>query len=894
MGCPDDDELAMLLAAEAADEHALHEHIDGCPGCAAVLRELAALYHDDDDDDDELAAGSIIDERYRLEHALGRGGMGVVYLAHDERLRRPVALKLVRPAIAHDEPEHGEHLQARLHREAQAMARINDPAVVPVLDVGRYRGLVYVVMERVHGVTLRAWLHGRDRDRDRDAIVEALTTSARGLWAAHQAGVIHRDFKPDNVMVDEDGRARVTDFGMASLPDLVDQLPTGAGRTAEPASSSDVLTTRTGAVMGTPAYMAPEQLDGLAVTTMSDQYAWCVVVVEALCGQRPFGAQSLLGLREAQRGAPHPSLRELPPRLREIVARGLSEDPSARWPDLGAVLRRLEPPPRRWKRRLGWSAAAVAAMGLAAGSMLPSPATSATAVPTRCEAGATAVASAWSRALAERTESGREPARSLEPQLSGYVDVMVTAYRDQCATTPDTTAGPELDCLDLRAARLELILERWAQGTDDELREVVADLRDPRSCGSEDARPLPSEPLRADEARRLRLALEACRTHLELGDADLARQGLRDLRPEIEALGFGPVRAEHDLQLGRLLDGHGDYEGALATLEAAYWEAERAGDHRTAGRSATALSRVLGDTQERYDEADTWARHAEASLRRVEDPIAWFHYHQARATVAMRRQDPGPAREHAEQALALAQRLWPPEHHDVIAARSNLAVVDNLQGDFAAAEAELRRAIEAHEGLYGPDHPNLAVMLQALAESVSRQGRPQEAEPMLRRAIALSQGAYGPDHPSVFDAENGLAIVAAMQGDLAEAERRFRHNLEHVERRFGATDERATRLRVNLGNLQLEQGKLDAAAADLHHALRSLEDDLGPDGVGLAAPLVLLGQVEHGRGNDAAALEHLDRAIALVSGRDDVKPQLLAQARAARAEVTGDGPALSP
>jgi eukaryotic-like serine/threonine-protein kinase len=212
--------------------------------------------------------------RYQLCEELGAGAMGVVYRARDPRLDRAIAIKLVRHGGATPAGS------ARLLREAQAMARLCHPNVVPIFDVGPAGGAVFLAMPLLEGGTLRSWLS--DRPRSVDAILDRFVAAGRGLAAAHGAGLVHRDFKPDNVLLDADGEVHVGDFGLA-------RLAGDEPGSVEPADelSVDELT-RTGAVVGTPPYMAPEQLRGLPIDARADQFSFCVALWEAIFGERPF------------------------------------------------------------------------------------------------------------------------------------------------------------------------------------------------------------------------------------------------------------------------------------------------------------------------------------------------------------------------------------------------------------------------------------------------------------------------------------------------------------------------------------------------------------------------------------------------------------------------------
>jgi hypothetical protein len=299
--------------------------------------------------------------RFEVVGELGAGGMGVVYTAHDADLQRKVAVKLLRPEVLVG-PLHAAEARARLLREAQAMARLAHPNVIAVHEVGTAGERVFVVMELVEGGTLAGWLKAAPRSPR--AIVDVFIQAGRGLAAAHRAGLVHRDFKPDNVLVDRDGRARVTDFGLVGTVDEPVDLDT----TVKAGMALNVALTQTGAVLGTPSYMSPEQFQGRPADARSDQFAFCVALYEALYGRRPFGGR---GYRELHRNVIEGKVEAAPPgarvpaALRRVLLRGLDVDPGARWPDMDGLLAALEratPGARR-----AWALAGVAAALVAGG-----------------------------------------------------------------------------------------------------------------------------------------------------------------------------------------------------------------------------------------------------------------------------------------------------------------------------------------------------------------------------------------------------------------------------------------------------------------------------------------------------------------------------------------------
>ncbi|MBK9032681.1 MAG: serine/threonine protein kinase [Myxococcales bacterium] len=287
-------------------------------------------------------AGTTID-RYLLETLIGEGAMGQVWRARDPQLDRAVAIKVVHPAIA-AAPDGGP----RLLREARAMAKLSHPNVVTVHDAGDDAGRLFVAMDLVEGVTLGEWLRGRADPHDWRATLARFRDAGRGLAAAHAGGILHRDFKPDNVLIDRAGRVCVADFGLAAFGRRLE--PTRRTSRAHDQVVSDL--TAAGTVLGTPAFMSPEQLRGEVIDARADQFSFCASLYEALYGEHPFlgrEAMTIAALVDAiDRGAvrPAPADDRVPRWLRAAVVRGLAAAPAARWPDLPALLAALVPPRR--------------------------------------------------------------------------------------------------------------------------------------------------------------------------------------------------------------------------------------------------------------------------------------------------------------------------------------------------------------------------------------------------------------------------------------------------------------------------------------------------------------------------------------------------------------------
>jgi len=375
--------------------------------------------------------------RYRLESVLGQGGMGVVHAAFDPELERKIALKVLHNAGSDD-------ARARLLREARALAKLSHPHVITVFDVGSADGEDFVAMELVDGETLGEWL--RSARPTWRQILAAFIAAGRGLAAAHAGGLVHRDFKPSNVLRSRSGRILVTDFGLAREAGVGD-APARAG------SSGTVTRTQTGAILGTPAYMAPEQWTGEAVTAATDQFAFCVALWEALAGERPYRGDSLDELRTGVLAGPAKlEGDELSRPLRAILRRGLAVDPAKRWPSMDALLDALEHAAHRRRRWLIAGGVVLGAAAIAALVMFTRRDAKQTIID--CSPAALQPDRVWSL---ERIAalSARDPvaAKLVADDIAAWKAVRPRA----CKAVPGERS-PKLACLDAALARLDAVL----------------------------------------------------------------------------------------------------------------------------------------------------------------------------------------------------------------------------------------------------------------------------------------------------------------------------------------------------------------------------------------------------------------------------------------------------
>jgi len=602
MSCPPPELLAGVLAgtASASVRGDVLDHAASCEECMAALAVLAPAAPGEPKGLQRL-------DRYELGRELGRGGMGVVYTARDTELRREVAIKILHPHAS----------AARLRREAHALAKLSHPNVVRIYDVGEHDGQVFLAMELVDGDTLRSWLR---TPRTTAEIVDVMLHAARGLTAAHQAGLVHRDFKPDNVFVRRDGQVLVGDFGLArsiGTAPSEDNAPIPA--TAIDTTEVDETLTRTGAFVGTPAYTAPEQYTGSEVTSAADQFAFCVTTWEALYGERPFAGDTILQIREAIRAERirEPSDRGVPARIAAALRRGLAADPHARFPSLTALVEAISP---RTKRRWPWiaGAALIAATGTAAAFTLTRRSDAAD-----CAASAHLIAPVWNPEVEARITADRDAdlAAGFARYAGRWQDQRVDACRathDRHEQTPDDLAR-RIACLDHAREILRITLDALADKTalprtTHALDGLVALERCKTATGSVSPRP-------AIEIANLPLELEltlldlAVRSGSGINANTMARAS--ELRAQAQALGYGPTILAFELLDAKLAGWRGDTAAAEATLRRTIVEAEAQHDDFTRARAMATLANLIID--QRLEEATYLATGARAALSRAGD-----------------------------------------------------------------------------------------------------------------------------------------------------------------------------------------------------------------------------------------------------------------------------------
>ena len=869
----------------------------------------------------ELPEGATV-RRYTILRRVGAGAMGVVYEAHDPSLDRNIAIKILRKRPI--DPNESAVGQARLLREARALARLSHPNVVPVYDVGMTElgghTFIFIAMEFVEGKTLRTWLA---QEPQRPAkVLEVMRQAGRGLAAAHAAGLVHRDFKLDNVIIDETGRVRVMDFGLARPLAELDEEHDSSTEVDSVTHLGTTLTEQ-GTVMGTPVYMSPEQHVGKALDARSDQFAFCVALYEALYGRRPFVGPNTRRLARAKirgriRRPPkgHPMIA-----LFETIERGLQPKPEARWPAMGPLLRRLG-----YRRR---SPALAAALIGAAVTAVTFGTIAYVRVPSPCDHPKSHIEEVWNgdrRAnVDDRLRAAESKAASQHlsdtvdltlARIDTYTEAWASAWEMTChagveaGEGADGTIDRQALCLDERKAELATaidVITTFDEGQVGRGPFMIATLTPPESCltanaGVTAASDTPPTGSLAAEAfqlqRRAAVRTRAGQYPTAIGEAYAAFA-------LATASGHQPTVAKAELSIGRALSAAGLFAPAEDLLASAVWRAEAAEDDATAAGAAASLIYIVGSHHKRLADGLRWARIGRSFAERVPEDVSLLAMVlEAEANML---DDVGQR----EEALAQMRRVLemretrpPTERNRLAMTLNNLGTLLMGMGGYDEARVHLERSLQIRREVLGPAHPETGMSYLNLGALAGHLGRHEESARMAERGLKIFRAAVGDVHPTV---ASGLQILSASRVYLGQYEQGIAESKELIEIRrkiYGdnhisvavglsnlgglyanieryddaertmaeslAVHEMATTdatdlagVRHNLAIVARRRGDLEKAEGMFRHSLELWEEGQGATHPDLTFPLAGLGDVLLHRGKFEEARQHLERAVKL-------------------------------
>lgn len=768
--------------------------------------------------------------RYLIIGEVGRGGMGVVLRAYDPKLQREVALKCLHERGVPTE------MRIRLVQEAQAMAKLNHPNVVSVYDLEEIEDRFVLAMEYVDGGTLKGWLEAQHSTKE---VLDVFRAAGRGLSAAHRAGLLHRDFKPSNVLMTRDGEVKVTDFGLVRFER--DSTTGGDGEdTDDGFESRSSGLTRDGVVMGTPLYMAPEQHAGTQVTTAADQYAFCVSLWFALTGLHPHpmrdpNNRASLFARKRGEIPPWPKLeRPVPRSICEAVRRGLAPNPEERWPSLDSLLEALAFDPSRRRNQLLLGAGGIMMLGLG-GATLEAWADTRDE---RCTGASEHLAGVWDEER-KRTvgvamtkvdaEYSRVAWTRTEAALDAHARQWTSMHTETCEATTirgdQSTQVMNLRMACLHRARTELAaVVRQLEDADIEVIEnahkLTSGLPSLSKCEDVEALLRDIDPPREEEAK----AVESIRSDLARAKAarmagryDRAMEAVDAAKRGAASVSYEPIEGEVALEEGLCLRKLGKFSEAEARLDDALGRASKHRQLDLMREAAMTLMMVLGVDQAREADGLRYAKLA--------------------------------------QGLSHGQ----PESEASVA--NVLGAILATGGRYEEAEREIRHVLEVRETTLGDRHPDTSTSRVTLGNLLDAQGRHEEAETILLRAIAALERELGARHPEVATSRNALAGVYFGLGRYEDAEAQLRQILDILEATLDPAHPRLAGMRTNLVAVLRAQGQYDDAEAEQRSALLSLERALGAEHPRLGIARTFLASVVEDQGRYAEAESEYRRAL---------------------------------
>ncbi|MFT3699739.1 MAG: serine/threonine-protein kinase [Kofleriaceae bacterium] len=782
--CPGDDTMTMLVCGQLdlGRTAELRRHVTDCESCRAVVSGL--LTHKPIATDAlgkamfvMLAPGTIVG-RYQIQELLGAGGMGVVYAAYDPELERKVALKVLYPIAATPEDVFAIGSGGLLRHESQVMAKLRHPNVAAVYDVGSYEGRGYFTMELVEGTTLRAWCGA---NKPIDEIIETFRRAGEGLAAAHAAGIVHCDFKPDNVLIDTHGRPLITDFGLAHVADTI-----------------------AGGIAGTPAYMAPERYDSdLAPDERGDIYAFCVSLHEVIYGERPEPDGTPTG--------------DAPSWINAVIARGIAADLTVRFQSMPELLAALQPPRKRGRAIATASFAMIAVAG-AAGWTLTRQHADAPSCNARSELTnvGTSAQTMWTA-----TPEGRAVWGRIQPAIDDYAHAWVTASDRACKAPPSSAVVAEAQARCLRAAKVQLdtVVATFDKAVvTDTADRAVAHLPALDECGSTAAtRPVPANPMTRVEVGLLRDEMTFADAQNTAGHFAVSMHALDQLEPRAKTVGYKPVLAE--ISYLRALNMRGmkaKSEDTTAAFRAAAAEAEAAGNNALAVDAWTSLAFQASEVDGDWKRGREYATYATAALERAgASPRLEATLWNAKGRIALAANDLDESRR-AYEAAAVAAKDIPKLH---IEALSGLASIDRKTEHLSEALAKQKQLLEMRLALYGKNHPEIARSYTQLGDVEMALRKFDDALADYHKAEDAAMVAFGPQHLNTQITAHNLGGILRSLHRPAEAEVELRRAIEISLVTSGADHPYTAKSEDSLAMALMDQGKNDEAVALLRHVV---------------------------------------------------------------------------
>ncbi len=780
--------------------------------------------------------------RYQILHTVGAGGMGSVYAAYDPELDRKVAIKILHPATVSG--DRAEMARERLRREARALAQLSHPHVVAVHDVGTYEDQLFLAMEFVEGGDAAAWL--KERRRSPNEIIDLFLRAGRGLAAAHSVGLVHRDFKPHNLLVGTDGRVRVADFGLARPP--VDEGSFGQ----DPSAPIDHLT-RVGTILGTPAYMAPEQLEGTDFDERSDQFAFCVAVWESLFGRRPFPGSTLgeLASSFANGTIQEPNdLRGVSGGTIRILKRGLSIDPKLRYPSMDSLLDELERVPLRKRRRrlLGGLAGMLV---LIAGLIIWLVNHDGSQV---CDGSRALLEGIWDQPTMDQIHmafiaTGRPFAQdtwtTVESALNTYTDAWVDHRRDACEATrlrgeqSTTLMDLRMICLEDNRQELRALIDFFSRADSQvvlKATEAVSNLTPLEHC--DDAAslmakgPLPPDPSSRTTVSTLQIQYSKAKALFAIGKYHETEQTLTPLIEEAETTGYLPLSAKIRTLHARLQAQLSQFEQARTEFREALALAIKSRNDRLAAQISTRLVHLVGSQMGAYEDGHAWAQLARAWFDRIGNsgeflPLILGY----EATIFREEGMTEEATASAQKALESATRIFGRQDPRLSPYLDIMATQLRLSGRLHEALELYLEARALLVSVSGPHHPDILTVLINIGGLYDEMSQPDKAESTLREALELSTEVYGRDHMQTGLILTTLGNVVSRTGRFEEGLNLHKQALTVFETTHGKDSFLLVYPLGGAGEALFRMGRLDEALSFLKRELNILEHNPSRQGL---------------------------------------------------------------